>query len=206
MPGSGLPLDPAGHRPPSDNGRLAIAPGPLSLAVRTIKVANRMTGPPAPFFRGKERSTMKAAMTVSLTFAVVLLATGQGPKAQADFDPGNVVGDWTFEQGKWAGQALPRDQPCGKVTFTKDTITAPGEQGERIVIAYKIDATMMPATIDTGITRGPLKGTKAFGIIKLEDDKLTICYATSKDERPTDFDSKKNKAICLVLKRVKRAK
>jgi uncharacterized protein (TIGR03067 family) len=150
-------------------------------------------------------------MTRIACLAAVLLvfpATGTAQKGDG-FDPGKIVGEWTYVSGVRAGEMVPKDHLGGKVTFTKDAITVPAGPDAKFLMAYKVDPKAKPAAIDMDIKDGPVKEGKALGIIAIEGDEMKLCYVNvPKDKadtkRPTKFEStKENEAFLFVLKRAK---
>ena len=61
---------------------------------------------------------------------------------------------------------------------------------------------VMPKAIDSTYTNGPSKGKTAKGIYKYEGDTVTYCWAEPGKDRPTDFTTKADSGLTLmVLKR-----
>jgi uncharacterized protein (TIGR03067 family) len=125
-------------------------------------------------------------------------------KRKPAIDVTKLLGDWTYVSGKRAGEMSDASRLQGTVTFAKDTVSLPGGPDARFVMAYKIDASKSPATIDLEIKEGPVPEGKAKGIIKLDGDKLSVCYAPAGSERPKSFVStEKDRNFLFTLKRQK---
>jgi uncharacterized protein (TIGR03067 family) len=125
-------------------------------------------------------------------------------KKQPAVDASKLIGDWSYVSGKRAGQESDASRLIGPVTFKKETVSLPAGPDVRFVMGYKIDPSKTPATIDLEIKEGPVQGGKAKGIIKLDGDQLSLCYAPEGMERPKDFSSTEDDGNYLfVLKRQK---
>ena len=141
--------------------------------------------------------------TVFLSLAATLTApeVKDPPKKE---EP-TIVGSWKAESGMAGGMKLPL--PDSGVTFTfaadgKVTVIE-GTEGKADTGTYKLDAKKSPMTLDL-IPPEEKKGKIAQGIVKVEGDTLTICFAKEGD-RPTAFEAKEGQAsILIVMKRVKK--
>ncbi|HEX3147039.1 MAG TPA: TIGR03067 domain-containing protein [Gemmataceae bacterium] len=114
------------------------------------------------------------------------------------------------------------------VTMTKEGEAAPDEflksvsftiKGERLTVRFKkgdkgedkqatlvIDASQKPTAIDMTPKDGPEAGKPILGIVKIEKDAVTLCWAdrADKSERPKEFTStKENKHFLIVMKKAK---
>lgn len=145
---------------------------------------------------------MKLLTTVGLALCLVAFAVAQEKKA---FDAAKMVGDWTYESGMRAGDNVDKARLASKVAISKETFTLAGPDGNKFVMAYKLDAKATPVTIDLDIKSGPVNEGKAEGIISLDGDELKLCYVPQgAGKRPTKFESTKdNGAFYFVLKRAK---
>ncbi len=126
------------------------------------------------------------------TFALLLgLAACAGLTARAADDKLDIAGKYTLVAGKKNGADVDEKSKKAAYTVTADQFTIAG--GEfKFVMAYKLDASKKPATIDMEIQEGPegSKGTKAAGIVELKGDVLKLAYTLDKDKRPKEFDGK----------------
>ncbi len=148
----------------------------------------------------------------SLTFCLVMLLCVSLASAQDEekkkkrerraFDVEKLLGDWSYQSGKRAGEDVSEESLQGTVTFTKETVTLPGGPDAKFVMAYELDTSKRPTMIDLEIKSGPVPEGKAQGIIRMNEDRLTICYIPGDSARPEKFEStKENGAFMFVLKR-----
>jgi len=148
-------------------------------------------------------------MTLLRNMAVAALCLFASANAEdkkpAKFDAEKIVGKYSIVSGEKFGKAEPAEM-FKNATFEieKDKMTMPTPDG-KFVFAYKIDAATEPAGLDLEITEGPIgKGSKSKGIIKLDDDTLTICYPAMEGDRPKEFKTSDDKKTMLfVMKKAK---
>jgi uncharacterized protein (TIGR03067 family) len=79
-----------------------------------------------------------------------------------------------------------------------------GEKEEDKEATLVVDPAQKPIAIDLTAKDGPDAGKPVLGIIKVEKDTITICWADrgDKSERPKDFSStKENKQFLIVMKK-----
>jgi uncharacterized protein (TIGR03067 family) len=89
-----------------------------------------------------------------------------------------------------------------RFVFEGKTLTIKGGPDGNIDATFEVDAAKKPAQITIQPPKGDAKEVR--GIFKIENNKLTICAARDKGERPTEFVSKEGSDIGLmVLERVK---
>jgi uncharacterized protein (TIGR03067 family) len=146
------------------------------------------------------------AMTQLAPLGLLLLAATAvtaDDKKDAAFDAKKLIGDWTYTAGTKAGVKVERERLRGTVKITKDTLTLPAAPGApSFVIAYTLDTSTAPVSIDLDIRDGPVKEGKAEGIIALDGDELKLCYTPAGGKRPARFESTKdNKAFLFTLKK-----
>jgi uncharacterized protein (TIGR03067 family) len=163
---------------------------------------NRADGGRLSHFHLERMSPMKTSATLYLALAAALVVAAD--KDKPSIDAGKLVGAWNYVKGTKAGEEVPKGNMKSPVTFEKDKLYVPADKDEKFTMAYKIDATKTPATIDMEIKDGPIKEGKAHGIIALDGDELKLCYVMADEKRPTKFESTKdNKAFLFVLKKAK---
>jgi uncharacterized protein (TIGR03067 family) len=86
------------------------------------------------------------------------------------------------------------------VRFTKD---GKSEDKQAIVV---VDPGQKPTAIDMTPKDGPDAGKPILGIVKVEKDTVTLCWADQPgtSERPKEFSStKENKTFLIVMKKAK---
>jgi uncharacterized protein (TIGR03067 family) len=117
-----------------------------------------------------------------------------------------LKGKWSLVSLTHGGKAVPADIVKDfKCTFEEKTYNnvmngETIEEGE-----YKFDDAKSPKTIDFDIKKGHSEGKKQVGIIKIEDDKMTLVLAEPDvTDRPTSFEVKEGSSLIeAVLERVK---
>jgi uncharacterized protein (TIGR03067 family) len=124
----------------------------------------------------------------------------------ADDKKDPTAGKWVIESvtrdGKDAAalKGATREHADGTYTITpaKDS-KAPQSGG-----TYTIDTTKSPIAIDMKAKGGTYDGKALLGIVKLDGDTLTICFAEPGKDRPTKFESTAGSGFVLaVLKKAK---
>ena len=115
-----------------------------------------------------------------------------------------LLGHWQLVKIMLGDMVLPEETEGSFVTFTRTEIltTKKGERSPDDDALYIIDWSKKPATIDLTPKE---KGEKAVvGIVKVEGDRLTICFAVNPTgPRPDDFAARPASLIgMLELKRM----
>jgi uncharacterized protein (TIGR03067 family) len=152
-----------------------------------------------------------------VTFTCGMLASGQsdgkgdrGEKPAAkgtDKDKPNKDGETI--QGTWVAVSAEVDGKEAPAEAIKDftlVITADklifNPKGENRQTSYKLDPAKMPKAIDLTPLDGPAKGKAMKSIYRLDGDRLTLCLQNSDGDAPTEFATKANSGLrLLVLKR-----
>jgi uncharacterized protein (TIGR03067 family) len=132
-------------------------------------------------------------LVLGLGLACLATATAEDKKDEKKpLDPAKLVGKWSITEGMKAGEKTGEDAKKGVIEITKDKISLKSMDMEFEFI-YKVDVKADPVTIDLEITKPEgFKGSKAPGIIKLEDGKFTLCYSPMGGDRPKKFESTKD--------------
>ena len=119
--------------------------------------------------------------------------------ARADqADEQQLQGKWNVESFEYNGNPVERlKDAVREIKDSKYSLTP--KTGEGIEGTLKIDATQKPKTIDLDVNGRILKG-----IYELDGDMLKFCYNLSDSERPTEFVSKPDSGLIVVVH--KRAK
>ena len=101
-----------------------------------------------------------------------------------------LVGDWKMLSGKKRGEDVLSDRMPSEISVTEEVFTLPSpEGGDPFVMSYVVDDSTKPASIDFNIESGPIPQGEALGIFKLVDDKLTLIYDPTAQNRPESFES-----------------
>ncbi len=101
-----------------------------------------------------------------------------------------LVGDWKMLNGVSRGEKVPSDRMPPEISVTAEVFTLPSpEGGDPFVMSYVVDDSKKPASIDFNIESGPIPQGEALGIFKLVDDKLTLIYDPTAQNRPESFES-----------------
>ncbi len=119
--------------------------------------------------------------------------------------PADLVGSWKYTSGKRAGEDVAEDRlAMGGVKFAEDKLTIPAGPDSEFVMSYKLKAGKQFTEIDLSIESGPAPEGKALGILKWENDELTLCYDPLGANRPTKFESTaENGFFMFVMKKEK---
>jgi uncharacterized protein (TIGR03067 family) len=109
-----------------------------------------------------------------------------------------------------SGEAAP-DEFLKSISLTikGDTFTIKFKEGDKVeekAATVVIDASAKPVSIDLTPKDGPEAGKPILGVIKLDKDTVTYCWADRGDkvDRPKEFTStKENKFFLIVMKKTK---
>jgi uncharacterized protein (TIGR03067 family) len=128
----------------------------------------------------------------------LLLLMGLVQARAADADQEKLQGKWTVESFEYNGTPVERMKDATReVKDGKYSLTP--KVGDVIEGTIKIDPSKKPKTIDLDVNGRILKG-----IYELDGDALKLCYILTDGERPTEFASKPDTSVILILH--KRAK
>jgi RNA polymerase sigma factor (sigma-70 family) len=189
-----------------------VAAGRAAAAVVSARTAALVRG----VLRTMTLTKLKAVLTILLGIGVLAagaaglarpqLRPAQGPFAPqaadkekpAKSDQENLRGTWAGVSGEAGGNTLPADAVKNyRLVFGdgKLTVKFAGEGKEG---TFKLDPAAKPKTIDL-----TLDGGTGVGIYSLDGDTLKLCFTeTGKEDRPTEFATKKGRwAVLLVFKR-----
>jgi len=148
--------------------------------------------------------TLLRALVLGFALIAATAVSAEDKKPEGKLD--KLVGDWKVTGGTKAGEKAGDDAKKGVVTVTKDKITLT-DGDMKFVFTYKADAAKDPAEIDMEIVEpDAFKGTKAKGIIKLDGDKVTLCYHPMGGDRPKKFESTKDNGNYMFMMEKKAAK
>jgi uncharacterized protein (TIGR03067 family) len=127
----------------------------------------------------------------AITCAVLL--AGAGTARAGDTDEQKLQGKWIVESFEYNGNQVDRLKEAVR-EFKDGKYSLTPKAGEGIEGTATLDATKKPKTIDLDINSRVLKG-----IYELEGDTLKMCYNLTKDERPTEFTSKPDTGLILIV-------
>jgi RNA polymerase sigma-70 factor (ECF subfamily) len=198
----------------------ALAEGTIKAAVSTAAgtaAAGRIPANAAALAKGVLRamflSKVKVAVAVVLAATVAAAGTGVCVRQALADKPGaagkgadakdeeKIVGTWAVVSEERGGQKEPEEKLKGLRLILGAGGKASQKQGEREEegASYKLDPAKTPKEIDVSVENKVLPG-----IYKLEEDTLTLCVDHGGGERPTEFVSKPDtQLVLLVLKREK---
>jgi uncharacterized protein (TIGR03067 family) len=109
-----------------------------------------------------------------------------------------LQGNWSFVQAEHDGHKSSQDKlKALKLSIGADKLTLRGDKG--MEYAYKIDPAKKPKIIDVTPSDGPDKGMVLQGIYELNGDELKLCLSKPGRDRPTEFVSKENTGLVLIL-------
>lgn len=119
----------------------------------------------------------------------------------ADDKTDPTAGKWVIESVARDGKDAPalkgavRVHENGSYTITpaKDSKAQPSGG------AYTVDASKTPAILDMKPKGGNYDGKTLLGIVKVEGDVMTICFAEPGKERPTKFESTPGAGLVLAV-------
>jgi len=119
-------------------------------------------------------------------------------------DSSKMIGTWTVKSGEKDGKLQTSSDLKGKtVKVTRDTITCYKNDKTDMACTYKVDTASKPWKIEMKGTEGEHKGKTMKGIVKLEGDTMTICFAKPDKDAPKDFATNVGEC-CFTLERAKR--
>jgi uncharacterized protein (TIGR03067 family) len=115
-----------------------------------------------------------------------------------------LVGSWEMLSGKKGGADVEAGRMPPSIKISNDAFTLPSpEGGEPFVMSYVVDKSTTPHNIDFNIESGPVPQGEALGIFKLEDDKMTLIYDPTAQNRPEKFESTEdNGCLMFVMKKM----
>ena len=141
---------------------------------------------------------MRTPFLMTLTLGLLVPAI-----VRAD-DAKDMQGVWVPTKGEIDGVPLPEKL----LQSTKLTIGngkyAVEVGAEKDAGTLKLDSTKNPRQLDITSTEGVNKGKTFYAIYELSDDTLTVCYGLESKPRPTEFKTRKDGNMALmVYKRMK---
>jgi uncharacterized protein (TIGR03067 family) len=115
------------------------------------------------------------------------------PAAAADAELDKLQGKWAVESFEYNGG--PVAEMLGAIReFAGDKYTLTPKSGDTFTGTFKIDAAQTPKQIDLMLPDRTLKG-----IYEGDGATLKIAYTLEGDARPTEFASKADSGVVLVV-------
>jgi uncharacterized protein (TIGR03067 family) len=141
---------------------------------------------------------MKLVLVTALAWGALVSARST-PLQAADPDQEKLQGKWIVESFEYNANPVELLKDAVR-EFKDDKYTLTPKAGDVINGAIKmLDSSKQPKLIDLEVNGQTLKG-----IYEVSGDSLKMCYNLNNPERPTEFVSKPDSGIVLVVH--KRAK
>ena len=102
-------------------------------------------------------------------------------------------GKWIVESFQYNGNPVDRLKDAVR-EFKNGSYSLTPKQGEGIEGSVKLDPTQKPKAIDLDVNGRTLKG-----IYELDGDTLKMCYDLMHEERPTEFVSKPDSGLIVIV-------
>lgn len=115
-----------------------------------------------------------------------------------DGDQGKLAGKWTVETFEYNGSDVERLKDAIR-EFKDGKYSLTLKMGDAIEGSLKLDSTKTPKQIDLDVNGRTLKG-----IYELDGDTLKMSYNLGAEERPTEFVSKPDTGLVLVIHKRKK--
>lgn len=127
----------------------------------------------------------------SIGCAVALVAAAPSQTV----DEQQLQGKWIVESFRYNGNPVERLKEAVR-EFQDGKYSLTPKSGEGIEGTVKLDATKKPKAIDLDVNGRIIKA-----IYELEGDTLRLCYNLTSDERPTEFESKPDSGLIVIVHR-----
>ncbi|MEX2112188.1 MAG: TIGR03067 domain-containing protein [Pirellulales bacterium] len=140
--------------------------------------------------QGRVHAITRAGALV-LLFAAMAHA---GNTAQAgNIDDQQLQGKWIVKSFEYNGAEVDRLKDAVR-EFSDSKYTLTPKSGDAIEGSVTLDESKSPKTIDLDVNGRILKG-----IYQLDGDTLKLCYNLSSEDRPTEFVSKPDSGLIVVV-------
>jgi uncharacterized protein (TIGR03067 family) len=134
-----------------------------------------------------------------ISASLLTFITGIGPVAAADND--SLQGVWVAQSMESDGNAAPKKAvERMRFTFKEDKLLVKGnfDDDREESCGYKIDATKSPKHLDF---TPPKEEKPILAIYEINSDQLKLClrHGGSSGGRPSDFSTKRNSGLVLIV-------
>lgn len=139
---------------------------------------------------------MNPALFVALTLAAPALK--DPPKKEL-----NIVGEWVVESQTTGGRVLKTTAEVTYMFGADGGWTITRKAGKAVGVGsrtYTVDPKADPPAIDMKLSAAAARPTYQ-GIVKVDGDRLTLCYTRSGEDRPTRFESPEGSNVILIILR-----
>ncbi len=136
-----------------------------------------------------------------LAVLAVMLGVVGGVRSDDPKKADQFQGDWKVVSVTRDGKEDPTWKGGSRVLEGHKFTLNPPETSKvaRVQGTFEVDTSKSPAYFDMIPTSGRYKDQRLKGIAKVEEDRLTICYAEPGKPRPTDFESKPGSGHVLAV-------
>ncbi len=142
---------------------------------------------------------MKKFTKISMIFVGLMLPASAEPKESSDAaisaEVKRLVGAYEIVSGQYGEKEIPKDRLEGKVRWGTKTIAGYDNDENKLYAAvYTLDSSTDPWTIEMTGRMIPesedaeAKKFKSKGLVKIEDETVTLIYSTKDGEKPDDFE------------------
>ena len=116
---------------------------------------------------------------------IARVKNGGEPVEEKKMKARSIAGSWIIKSGTRSGAKVPEDR-LTTISITDKEVTIPAGPST-FVMSYKLDTSQLPFRIDMKIESGPVPDGMAKGIVKLNGEKMLLCYNGMGGDRPTEF-------------------
>ena len=136
-------------------------------------------------------------------FAALLLIVSTGvsyaqEKAEKAESENPYIGAYSVKSGTRAGAEVDAERLPPEITIDEKNFTVPSPDG-KFVMAYSLKEGTSPLQVDMKIVEGPAVEATSLGILKMEDNRVTLCYDPTGQSRPEDFTSTEDNGFHMFV-------